>query len=119
MGSSNCDISAIRSQTEPLCGGLGSSILLLEVTLKHGTLVCVFVGCYRIFATPLNNVVVTTRHVTTRIGREPRVGISPFVNRSTHHSKTKSDPKSSKVSVVRLVSQGKKFQNIGSTRNMG
>ena len=115
MGSLNCDIPAIHSQTEPLCGGLGSSILLLEVTLKHGTLVCVFVGCYRMFSTPLNRVVVTTRHVTTQIGRKPRIGISPFANRSTHNSKTKSAPKSSKVSVVRLVSQGEKFQNIGST----
>ena len=109
MGSLKCDISAIRSQMEPLCGGLGSSILLLEVTLRHGTLVCVFVGYYRMFFTPLNHVVVTTRHVTTRIGREPRIGISPFANRSTHNSKTKSAPKASKVSVVRLVSQGKKF----------
>ena len=60
----NGDISVIRSQTEPLCDGVGSSILLLEVTLKHGTLVCVFVGCYRMFSTPLNRVVVTKRHVT-------------------------------------------------------
>ena len=46
-------------------GALGSSILLLEVTLKLGTLLFVCIGCYRMFSTPLNNAAVTTWHVTS------------------------------------------------------
>ena len=46
-------------------GALGSSILLLEVTLKRGTLVFVCGGCYRMLSTPLNTIIVTTKPVIT------------------------------------------------------
>ena len=43
------------------------------MTLKLGTLVFVSVGCYRMLSTPLNNVLVTMRHVTTLIHCELRI----------------------------------------------
>ena len=55
-------------------------------SFKLGTLVFVSVGCNRMLSIPLNNVLVTMRHVTTRINGELRIGISPFANRSTHNS---------------------------------
>ena len=72
-------------------------LLLIEVTLKLGTLVFVCVGCYRMLSTPLNNVLVTMRHVTTLINCELRIVAFRRSRTIQHTTRPNGEPRRAKM----------------------